>query len=259
MKKQLQKERFTLIELLVVIAIIAILAAMLLPALKAARDRGKSAACVSNHKQTALAIQQYASDWDGVIVPACQVGNKHQANYSDGGWNWLYGLVQGNYIAGSALQCPTAAARVEGCSLDQARHCWQTKIDKKSSVFTLCVSGMGISQLMGGTAWYNGSTYQSLPKDNICRPVKIAKVRSPGSKYMAGDSLYADATKPYPYYVIGKNDNTAFGKIDTRHNGMRDATMIFADGHVETRKDVENFYADSVVNGEKGLYADPNK
>ena len=60
MKKSTKK--FTLIELLVVIAIIAILAAMLLPALSAARERARAATCLSNMKQISLGYISYAND-----------------------------------------------------------------------------------------------------------------------------------------------------------------------------------------------------
>jgi len=102
--KENGKKGFTLIELLVVVAIIAILAAMLLPALSQARERARAANCMSNLRQIILASLMYAEDYDGLLFvtySASQVGG--------GVWPGLLHAL--NYVkSGNVFRCPSLRA-----------------------------------------------------------------------------------------------------------------------------------------------------
>jgi len=77
---------FTLIELLVVIAIIAILAAMLLPALQQARDRGKMASCLNMMGQLAKASQLYSADNDDFVISYTMYAASQPGSWGAGEW-----------------------------------------------------------------------------------------------------------------------------------------------------------------------------
>ncbi len=120
MNRKLQKtdgcitKAFTLIELLVVIAIIAILAAMLLPALNSAREKGKTISCLSNLKTCGTGMQLYSHDFESYmpVTYASTVPDGSIFGYSSGPlygsfpWSaWLWGY---NYIKNKTVtRCNT--------------------------------------------------------------------------------------------------------------------------------------------------------
>ena len=198
---QVKQECFTLIELLVVIAIIAILAAMLLPALSAARERARTASCLSNLKNLGLACIMYTGDFkDHTPLDAdCYVTQTTKVAVGGSDGNWI-GLTS-PYVSSEALGqdkqiyfCPSATPNLDGRDQDNNHHCSSYATNYHTAGYSLAkfVSPSETFMLMDGFRIAESKTVHSniasayiynivqgawpFAKDDLCRHGKNVNV-----------------------------------------------------------------------------------
>lgn len=110
---QCQRLAFTLLELLIVIAIIAVLAALLLPALRRAKESAGRAACLGNLRQIGLGVFLYADDYGGYLAPSVTnllggagSGRTFLLQAGAGNLHPQAAWIMGGYLPGKAMLCP---------------------------------------------------------------------------------------------------------------------------------------------------------
>ena len=248
---------FTLIELLVVIAIIAILAALLLPALALAKDKAYRISCLNNSKQIGLYLQLY-TDENKDIFPAHRNQNLTTTDEPPSLTNWWGTTIIGYARNQSNLfHCPAIRGKRldNGVAWDWVFDCHKVGYGINSWFLSRWPYGPD-SMTVGGVRFDSAPWF------------KRTSVLSPAENFLMGDSMPKvdglwSSSCWWPWSCMDPQ-NSQFGGFEgidrSRHRGT--GVVAFTDGHSEARKDKQiNPLRDPAFGDARGLinskYWDP--